>query len=97
MIGEFLFGAATVVLLTVTVGLLRVFYGPNEADRLMSAQLLGSGGVAVLLLLAVAMDEAAIMDVALMLALLAAIASVTFVNKSTDPPGASRQPTPGQS
>jgi multicomponent Na+:H+ antiporter subunit F len=80
----FLFSAATVVLLTVMIGLLRAFYGPAEADRLMSAQLIGSGGVAVLLLLSVAMKVPAIVDVALMLALLATCASITFVNKSTD-------------
>lgn len=86
MMGAFLFAAAAVVLLAVTLGLLRVFYGPGEADRLMSAQLLGSGGVAVLLLVSVAMAAPAIVDVALMLALLAAFASVTFVNKSTAAP-----------
>jgi len=78
----FLFAAATAIVLTVTVGLLRVFYGPDEADRLMSAQLLGSGGVAALLLLSAAMDVPAVIDVALMLGLLAAFASVAFVNKA---------------
>jgi multicomponent Na+:H+ antiporter subunit F len=82
---EFLFGAAVIVLLMVVIGLFRVFWGPDEADRLMSAQLLGSGGVAVLLLLAVAMDVSAAIDVALMLALLAAFASVAFVNKAGAP------------
>lgn len=77
---EFLFAAAGIVLVTVAVGLFRAFRGPGEADRLMSAQLLGSGGVAVLLLLAAAMATPAIVDVALMLALLAAFASVAFVN-----------------
>ena len=76
---EFLVGAAVFVLVMVAVGLLRIFRGPAEADRTMAAQLLGSGGVAALLLLAVATQTPAIVDVALMLALLAAFAAVAFV------------------
>jgi multicomponent Na+:H+ antiporter subunit F len=79
---DFLFAAAGLILLMVALGLFRVLRGPDEADRLMSAQLLGSGGVAVLLLLSIAMGVSAIVDVALMLALLAAFASVAFVNKA---------------
>jgi multicomponent Na+:H+ antiporter subunit F len=79
---DFLFSAAGLILLMVALGLFRVLRGPDEADRLMSAQLLGSGGVAVLLLLSIAMGVSAIVDVALMLALLAAFASVAFVNKA---------------
>ena len=49
-------------------------------DRLMAAQLIGSGGVAVLLLLSASMRLPAIIDVALMLAILAVFASIGFVN-----------------
>jgi multicomponent Na+:H+ antiporter subunit F len=80
---EFLFGAAVFVLAMVALGLLRIFWGPAEADRMMAAQLLGSGGVAVLLILAVATDTPAIVDVALMLALLAAFAAVAFVTNAS--------------
>jgi multicomponent Na+:H+ antiporter subunit F len=45
--------------------------GPADVDRILSVQLIGSGGVAVLLLLSVGMNLAPIMDVALMLGLLA--------------------------
>ena len=75
---EFLLGAAGFVLLMVALGLVRILRGPAEADRLMAAQLLGTGGVAVLLLLADAGGMPAIVDVALTLALLAALASVAF-------------------
>lgn len=86
---EFFYTAAAVVLLMVTIGLLRILRGPDNADRLMSAQLLGSGGVAALLLFSAATSAPAIVDVALMLGLLAAFASVAFVNKasSVEPPG----------
>lgn len=78
------FAAALVILLSVGAGLVRVFRGPGSSDRLMAAQLVGSGGVAVLLLLAAAMDQAAIIDVALMLGILAVFASVGFVTWRSD-------------
>lgn len=70
--------AAIAVLAAVAVGLVRVLRGPSRLDRMMAVQLLGSGGVAVLALLAVANGTAAILDVALTLALLAAFASVAL-------------------
>ena len=75
----FLLAAAVFVLATVAVGLLRLLYGPGTADRLMAVQLLGTGGITVLLLLGVAMRMAAAVNVALTLALLAAFASAAFV------------------
>jgi multicomponent Na+:H+ antiporter subunit F len=77
---EFLLFAAGVILLTVAAGLFRVLRGPGDADRMMAAQLLGTGGIASLLLIASATTVAGVADVALGLALLAAFASVAFVN-----------------
>lgn len=74
----FLFCAAAVVLATVALGLVRILRGPGDAERMMAAQLLGTGGVAVLLLLAAATGMGAAVDVALTLALLAAFASIAF-------------------
>jgi multicomponent Na+:H+ antiporter subunit F len=76
---DFLLGAAGFVLLMVAIGLLRVLRGPGDADRLMATQLLGTGGIAALLLLGAATDKAAVVDVALTLALLAAFASFAFI------------------
>jgi multicomponent Na+:H+ antiporter subunit F len=76
---SFLIGAACLVLAATAMGLLRILHGPADADRMMAAQLLGTGGVAALLLLAAASESPATVDVALMLALLAAFASVAFV------------------
>ena len=81
---QFLFAAAIFILLMVAAGLARILWGPANADRLMAAQLVGSGGVAVLVLLAVAEDMHAIIDVALMLAILAVFASVGFVNWASE-------------
>ncbi len=75
----FLFAAALFVLATVALGLVRVLRGPGDADRMMAAQLLGTGGIAVLVLLGAAMGNPAVVDVALTLALLAAFAAIAFV------------------
>jgi multicomponent Na+:H+ antiporter subunit F len=74
----FLLIAAGFVLATVALGLVRILRGPGDADRMMAAQLLGTGGVAALLLLGAATGVGAAADVALTLALLAAFASVAF-------------------
>ena len=83
---EFLLGAAAFVLLMVALGLVRILRGPGDAERMMAAQLLGTGGIAVLLLLGAATGVGPIVDVALTLALLAAFASVAFFKSATDAP-----------
>jgi len=80
---DFLLAAAGFVLVTVAVGLVRILRGPGDADRIMAAQLLGTGGIAALLLLAQAMSVPAAIDVGLVLALLAAFVSVAFVRGIT--------------
>jgi multicomponent Na+:H+ antiporter subunit F len=76
---EFLLGAAAFVVAMVAVGLLRLLRGPANTDRMMAGQLLGTGGIAALLLLAAATNIPGVVDVALALALLAAFSSVAFV------------------
>ena len=82
---EFLFGAASFVLAMVALGLVRILRGPTVADRIMAAQLLGTGGIAALLLIATAAGMPAASDVALSLALLAAFGSAALVNGIADP------------
>jgi multicomponent Na+:H+ antiporter subunit F len=82
-VANFLIGAAGFVLVMVALGLFRIICGPTETDRMMAAQLLGTGGVAALLLLAVASQTTSIVDVALLLALLAAFASMAFVRSAS--------------
>ena len=84
---DFLLGAAGFVLAMVAFGLFRILRGPSDADRIMAAQLLGTGGIAALLLLAQTMSVPPAVDVALILALLAAFVSVAFV-KGFARPGA---------
>jgi multicomponent Na+:H+ antiporter subunit F len=78
---DFLLAVSGFVLAMVALGLLRILRGPTDADRMMATQLLGSGGIAALLLAAATQLPGAV-DVALMLALLAAFASVAFVTSS---------------
>jgi multicomponent Na+:H+ antiporter subunit F len=75
----FLLTAAGFVLAMVALGLVRILRGPGNADRMMAAQLMGTGGIATLLLLGAATDVPATRDVALTLALLAIFATVAFV------------------
>jgi len=76
---ELLLAAAVIALATVAAGLVRVVRGPDRADRLMAVQLFGSGGIATLLLLAVGGGQGALLDAALVLAVLAAFITVAFV------------------
>lgn len=77
---ELLLAAAGLIVLTVAIGLARVLRGPDDVDRLMAVQLLGTGGVAALLLIAYATQVPGVDDAALGLALLAAFATMAFVN-----------------
>jgi multicomponent Na+:H+ antiporter subunit F len=76
-----LLGIAAFLVLNLAAGLWRVIRGPTAADRMLAAQLFGTTAVAVLLLLADGMGEAALRDIALVFALLAAVAAVAFVQR----------------
>lgn len=78
---EFMLLMAAAVLGSVALGLWRVVRGPTRADAMMAAQLVGSGAVAVLLLLSHAMGRAHLVDVALVIVLLAAMVSTAFVRR----------------
>jgi len=69
---------ATGLLLTIAAALWRILRGPGPADRMMAAQLVGTSGIAIILLLTVAEQDWAMLDVALVLALLAALSVVAF-------------------
>ena len=87
----FLLLAALFILATVAVGLARVLWGPADADRMMAAQLLGTGGVAALLVVGVVTGVDAVVNVALTIALLAAFASITFYKAAAGPPADDRR------
>lgn len=95
---EFLLVAALVVLVTVAGGLIPILRGRGDAERMMAAQLLGTGGVAVLLLAGVAAGVPAVFDVALVLALLAAFAAIAYVKRGSadEMPGDGPAAGPGE-
>ena len=76
---------ALLLLVSLALGLSRIWRGPGFADRMLAAQLLGTTGVAILLLLATPLGLPALRDVALVLALLALLAVLAFVARVWDP------------
>ncbi|WP_246252405.1 monovalent cation/H+ antiporter complex subunit F [Ancylobacter pratisalsi] len=74
----FLVAVGAFILLMIGLGLVRLLRGPSAADRMMAAQLAGTGLAAVCLLLASASGMSAIADVAVALALLAALGAVAL-------------------
>jgi multicomponent Na+:H+ antiporter subunit F len=69
------------LMLSLFLGLLRVLLGPGAGDRLLAIQLIGTAGVGILLLLNVLLNQPALLDVALLLALLAAVAAAAFTGQ----------------
>jgi multicomponent Na+:H+ antiporter subunit F len=78
---EFLTAAVGFILALLALGLVSILRGPGDADRMMATQLIGTGGIATLLLLGTVAGVPAAIDVALTLALLATFASIAFVKK----------------
>ena len=77
---ELLLAAAGLIVLMVAIGLGRILRASNDVERLMAVQLLGTGGIAALLLIAYGTNVPGVEDVALGLALLAAFATIAFIN-----------------
>jgi multicomponent Na+:H+ antiporter subunit F len=90
----FLLFAGAFILLTVLLGLLDILRRPSDLDRMLAAQLLGTGGVAALLLLGSSIDLTGATDLALVLVLLGAFAAVAFVAGLGGDPGPRERPDP---
>jgi multicomponent Na+:H+ antiporter subunit F len=79
---------ALFLLANLVVALIAAARGPTPADRMLMAMLFGTTGTAVLALLTAAGDDtlllasAALVDVALLLALLAAIGGIAFAKRA---------------
>jgi multicomponent Na+:H+ antiporter subunit F len=74
----FLLIAALLVLVMVAVALARLLRSPRPVDWIMAAQLLGTAGIGALLLVGTATGASGALDLALLLALLAAFATLAF-------------------
>lgn len=84
-------GVATFLLLNVIFGLVRVQRGPTLADRMLVAQLFGTTGVAVLLILGADPGMSALRNVALIFAILAPITVVAFIKHTSPQKDVSRE------
>jgi multicomponent Na+:H+ antiporter subunit F len=85
---EFLTAALGFIVVMLAFGLIPILRGPGDADRMMAMQLIGTSGIAALLLLGAITGVSAAADVALTLALLATFASIAFVKKGLSHLGA---------
>lgn len=76
---------AVFLLASLLGGLVRVVIGPTPPDRMLAAQLMGTTGVGVLLLLSQSLASPSLLDVALVFSLLAAVTTVAFVRTGFGP------------
>jgi len=67
------------LMLNLLAGLFRIYAGPTPADRLLAAQLLGTTGTAVLLVMSTWLHQRALVDAAMIFAVLAAVTLIAFV------------------
>lgn len=67
------------LLLNIVLGLLRVWKGPTVADRLLTTQLFGTTGVAILLVLAGYYKELTLLNVAITFNVLAILLVICLV------------------
>ena len=77
----FLIVAATLLSLTLGLGLIRVFEGPTIEDRMMSVQLVGTSGVGLVLLTGPLLGISSSIDLALVLALLGSVSVAALTRR----------------
>lgn len=73
--------AASLLALSLGLGLVRVFKGPTIEDRMMSVQLVGTTGVGLVLLTGPLLGMASSVDLALVLALLGAVSVAALTRR----------------
>lgn len=83
---EAFYGAVVLVLIVCLLGgLIRILYGPDNSNRMLAAQLFGTIGVTIMLLLAVIQENQVLANVALVLVLLASITVIAFLKLAEVP------------
>lgn len=91
--------AAFAILCTLLLAFIRVCRGPTAEDRLLGIQSFGTAGTAVVILLSLDGHRPGFLDVALIMAMLAAVTIITFTRilpgagdvDPSDPPQAQAQ------
>lgn len=71
--------AAVILLILFALGLIRIYQGPSESDRILAVQLSGTTTVGILVLLSAVLAMPALIYVALLFVLFAALIGVAFV------------------
>ncbi len=71
---------ALLLLLTMAPGLWRILRGPSRGDRLLTVQLFGSTGVALVLVFAHLQENPRLLDVALVLATLGVVLPAALIH-----------------
>lgn len=79
-----LYVAATVLVISMVAGLYRAWRGPTAGDRIAVLLLLGTSGVALLVVLAAALDIPALRDAALVVVLLATVVVIVRIRGTRD-------------
>jgi hypothetical protein len=86
VVSELLLAASGLILLAVALGRALVLRGPGDVERVMALQLVGTGGIAALLVIAYATNVPGVDDVALGLALLPIFSKPTMEKRKRDIP-----------
>lgn len=73
---------ALLLFISFLIAMIRVFVGPAKGDRILSLQLLGTTGTAILLVLTINEQFIGLIDIAIVLVLLASISTTVFVFSS---------------
>lgn len=73
---------AVILLISAGMGMIRIGLGPTSADRMLASMLFGTVGVALTLVLGALEDMPALIDMAIVFAILASVTSVAFVERA---------------
>ena len=73
------------LLLCLIVGLIRVLIGPDKANRMLAAQLFGTIGTTIVIVLSILQNNEVITNVALVFTLLASITVIAFLKLAEEP------------
>mgnify|MGYP001555995494 CR=1 FL=1 len=82
---EMLIAASVLLCLNLALSLVAMLRQTGTSDRMLSAQLLSTNGVGLMLLLALYQNQNGLIDTALVLALLAAVVVIAFTRRDREP------------
>jgi multicomponent Na+:H+ antiporter subunit F len=81
----FYIAVVVLLLLCLIIGLIRVLIGPDNANRMLAAQLFGTIGTTIVIILSVLQNNEVITNVALVFTLLASITVIAFLKLAEQP------------